>query len=77
MPPRINSHGCYTDEGTVDHDGKLVPYTPEQIEATRAHETAHGIPSTIPDDVVDEKAETEVVAIVSDEAETADEAEES
>lgn len=47
MPPRVNSEGCYTDEGTV-HDGTVRPYTPEEIERTRAHEDAHGIPSTLP-----------------------------
>ena len=50
MPPRVNNEGTYTDIGTVDHDGKLVPYTAEEIERTRAYEEAHGIPSTLPDD---------------------------
>lgn len=48
MPPRVNNEGQYTDTGTVDQDGKLVPYTPEEIERTRAYEEAHGIPSTLP-----------------------------
>ncbi len=50
MPPRVNAEGQYTDAGTVDHDGKLVPYTAEEIARTRAFEEANGIPSTIPDD---------------------------
>lgn len=49
MPPRVNNEGQYTDTGTVDQDGKLVPYTAEEIERTRAYEEAHGIPSTLPD----------------------------
>lgn len=48
MPPRINSEGQYSDKGTVDQDGKLVPYTAEEIERTRAYEEAGGIPSTLP-----------------------------
>lgn len=50
MPPRVNNEGQYTDTGTVDQDGKLVPYTAEEIERTRAYEEAHGIPSTLPAD---------------------------
>jgi hypothetical protein len=50
MPPRINNEGQYSDKGTVDHDGKLVPYTAEEIERTRAYEEANGIPSTITDE---------------------------
>lgn len=50
MPPRVNNEGTYTDVGTVDHDGKLVPYTPEEIERTKAYEAEHGIASTIPAD---------------------------
>ncbi len=48
MPPRINSQGSYTDEGTVLPDGSLRPYTPEELDATRAYESAAGLPSTLP-----------------------------
>lgn len=64
MPPRVNNEGQYTDTGTVDHDGKLVPYTKEEIERTRAYETAHGIPSTLP---ADESADA--VEALADESE--------
>lgn len=50
MPPRVNNEGTYTDIGTVDQDGKLVPYTEQEIERTRAYEEAHGVPSTLPAD---------------------------
>lgn len=50
MPPRVNNEGQYADTGTVDHDGTLVPYTPDEIERTKAYEDANGIPSTIPGD---------------------------
>ena len=50
MPPRVNNEGQYTDTGTVDQDGKLVPYTAEEIERTQAYEEANKLPSTIDDD---------------------------
>lgn len=48
MPPRVNSEGVYTDEGTIDHLGQPIPYTPEELERTRAYEAEHGIASTLP-----------------------------
>ena len=56
MPPRINNEGQYTDAGTVDADGKLLPYTAEEIERTRAFEEANGIPSTLPAEEADDAA---------------------
>lgn len=48
--PRVNSDGQYTDTGTIDHNGKLIPYTAEEIKRTREYEKANNIPSTLPDD---------------------------
>ncbi len=50
MPPRINSEGCYTDENTQLPDGSLRPHTDAELAATAAHESAHGITSTLPAD---------------------------
>lgn len=69
MPPRFNHEGQYTDTGTVDQDGKLVLYTPEEIERTRAYEAANGIPSTLP---ADESADA--VEALADESEDDSEA---
>lgn len=63
MPPRVNNEGQYSDKGTVDHDGKLVPYTAEEIARTRAYETEHKIPSTLPAE------EAEAVEALADESE--------
>jgi hypothetical protein len=62
VPPRINNEGQYTDTGTIDQDGKLVPYTQEEIDRTRAYEEAGGIPSTLPVDAAAAKEAADAAA---------------
>lgn len=57
--PRINHAGCYTDANTVDLDGNLLPYTPEQFDRTKAFEEANGIPSTLPDETDSDDTSTD------------------